>query len=121
MHYDSKQLQPHIHNILNHPGDAITIDLFFKNDYKFRIISVYLSSTDTTHHKLIQNKVIIWIQQAITLNLYPIILGDFNANTNTTVSSATKFQLLNYLHSTNMYNLADHTNNLQYTWQSIQY
>ena len=42
------KLQPHIHNILNHPGGAIAIDLYFKHDYKFRIISTYLSSTDNS-------------------------------------------------------------------------
>ena len=50
-------IKPHIHNILTQPGGAIAIDLFFKNDYKFRIISVYLSSTNTSKHRLTQNTV----------------------------------------------------------------
>jgi len=51
-------LQPHIHNILNHPGEAIAIDLFFKHDYKFRIISTYLSSTNNSVHQQTQSSVI---------------------------------------------------------------
>jgi len=50
-------IKPHIHNILTQPGGAIAIDLFFKNDYKFRIISVYLSSTNTSKRRLTQNTV----------------------------------------------------------------
>jgi len=51
-------IQPHIHNILTQPGGAIAIDLFFKHDYKFRIISVYLSSTNTANRKLTQDTAI---------------------------------------------------------------
>src|SRR6185295_5680444 len=61
------------------------------------------------------------MQQAISFNLYPIILGDFNTDNSTITSSTTKFQLLNYLHGTNMYDLADYTDNLQNTWQSSRY
>jgi endonuclease/exonuclease/phosphatase family metal-dependent hydrolase len=114
-------IKPHIHNILTQPGGAIAIDLFFKHDYKFRIISVYLSSTNTANRKLTQDTAITWMQQAISSNLYPIILGDFNADNSTSTSSTTKFQLLNYLHSTNMYDLADYTDNLQNTWHSSRY
>ena len=40
----SNSLKPHIHKIQKHNGGAIGIDIFFKNNFKFRIISVYLSS-----------------------------------------------------------------------------
>ncbi|RIB00354.1 hypothetical protein C2G38_2234604 [Gigaspora rosea] len=39
-------IKSHIHNVITHPGGAVAIDLFFKYDFKFRIISVYLSSTN---------------------------------------------------------------------------
>src|SRR5262249_20582186 len=110
------KIRPHIHNILTHPGGAIALDFFFKHDYKFRIISVYLLSTNSQTRKSTQDKVITWIQQALAKNLHPIILGDFNANNNTTISSATKYQLLNYLHNINLFDLANHTNNLSDTW-----
>ena len=114
-------IQPHIHNILTHPGGAIALDIFFKQDYKFRIISVYLSSTSNTDRKATQDKVITWIQQALAKELHPIVLGDFNTNNETTTSSAIKYQLLNYLHSISMYDLANYTNNQQNTWHSSRY
>jgi hypothetical protein len=114
-------LQPHIHNILTHAGGAIAIDLFFKNEHKFRIISVYLSSTSTSDRKATQDQAIKWIQQAITLDLHPVIMGDFNINDDNLSSSAIKYQLLNYLHSINMYDLANYTSNTLNTWQSSRY
>ena len=114
-------IQPHIHNILTHNGGAIALDVFFKHDYKLRIISVYLSSTNSSDQKATQDKVKGWIQQALATNLHPIILGDFNANNDTTISSATKYQLLNYLHSINLYDLANYSNNTHSTWQSTRY
>src|ERR1043165_2026230 len=102
-------IKPNIHNIITQPGGAIAIDLFFKHDYKFRVISVYLSSTNIANRKLTQDTAITWMQQAISSNLYPIILGDFNADNSTSTSSTTKFQLLNNLHNTNMYDLANYT------------
>ena len=39
-------LAPHIHHISTVAGHAIAIDLFFKHDFKFHIISIYLSSND---------------------------------------------------------------------------
>ena len=52
----SNNLTPHIHKILKHEGGAISIDLFFKHDFKFRIISVYLSSTDISRRNSTQTK-----------------------------------------------------------------
>ena len=108
-------LQPHIHNVLCHPGGAIAIDLYFKHDYKFRIISVYLSSTDILIRNQTQNEVIKWIQQALSLNLNLIILGDFNASIQLEIPSSTKFKLISHLHNLNMYDLANYTNNFQHT------
>src|SRR6185312_4157714 len=98
-------LQPHVHKILNHPGGAIAIDLFLKQDFKFRIISVYLSSTNSNTRKETQQTVISWIRYALQHQLRIIILGDFNSqDTPTTfISTSIKFQLANYLHSINMY------------------
>ena len=53
----SNNLTLHIHKILKHEGGAIAIDLFFKHDFKFRIISVYLSSTDISRRNSTQTKV----------------------------------------------------------------
>jgi hypothetical protein len=52
-------IRPHIHNVLTHPGGAIALDIFFKHDYKFRIISVYLSSTNSSERKSTQDKTVI--------------------------------------------------------------
>ena len=114
-------LQSHIHNILNHPGGAITINLFFKHNYKFRIILTYLLSTNNLTWQQTQSTIITWIQQALQQQLHIIVLGDFNSATSTTVSNTTKYQLLNYLHSTNIYDLASYTNNTDFTWQSSRY
>ena len=110
-------LTPHIHNCLTHPGGAIALDLFFKSDIKLRIIAVYLSSTDSQKRNETQYIVIQWIQQAYQLNLHPIILGDFNTHDNISSSSA-KYQLVNYLHHSNMYDLGAHTCNTQHTWSN---
>ena len=112
-----KSVKNYIHKITLFPGYAIAVDLFFKHDFKFRIISVQLSLTNQQYRNQTQDKVISWIQQALSLNLHhlhPIILGDFNAS-NTSYQSISKFKLLSYLHNNNMYDLADHTNNLQNT------
>ena len=50
----SNYLKSHIYKIQKHKGGAIAIDLFFKNDFKFRIISVYLSSGDITRRNKTQ-------------------------------------------------------------------
>src|SRR5260363_286511 len=110
-------LKPHIHNILTHPGGAIAIDLFFKHDFKFRIISIYLSSTNQHIQNQSQETIILWTQQALSLNLHPIILGNFNTSPLLNNASTAKTKLLSYLHSNCMYDLADHTNNTQHTWQ----
>ena len=117
----SNILQPHVHNILNHPGGAIAIDIFFKHDFKFRIISVYLSSTNSTTRNKTQNKVIQWLQQALQHQLHPIILGDFNASMLTSLPSSSKYLLLNHLNRSNMYDLASYTNTLDHTWSSNRY
>jgi len=39
-----KSIKCHIHKILLSSGYAIAVDLFFKHDFKFRIISIYLSN-----------------------------------------------------------------------------
>jgi exonuclease III len=98
-------IKPHIHNIHTHLGGAIAIDLFFKNNFKFRIISVYLSSTNSVTRQAIQNKVIHWIQNALSANLLPIILGDFNTYTEYQSSYSAKTKLLSFLQSQNMYDL----------------
>ena len=48
----------HIHNIHTYSEGAIAIDLFFKNNFKFHIISVYLFSTNSLTRQATQNKVI---------------------------------------------------------------
>jgi endonuclease/exonuclease/phosphatase family metal-dependent hydrolase len=110
-------LKPHVHNCLTHPGGAIALDLFFKNEIKIRIISVYLSTTDSTKRNLTQNTVINWIQQASQLHIQPIILGDFNTQDNT-LSSSTKFKLVNFLNHNNFYDIGLHFNNTQHTWSN---
>ena len=105
----------YIHNIITYSKGAIAIDLFFKNNFKFRIISVYLSSTNSLTRQATQNKVIHWIQDALSTNLLPIILGDFNSNTEYQASHSAKTKLLSYLQSQNMYDLADYTSTNQHT------
>ena len=89
-----KHLTPHIHKITIHPGYALFIDLFFKHDFKFRIISTYLPSNDSTTGLQTQNLIIQWIKQATSSNLLPIVLGDFNATPDSALSSSNKFKLL---------------------------
>jgi len=107
----NNKLKSYIYNILTHYKGAVAIDLFFKHNFKFRIISVYLSTSNKPHRDSAQEKAITWIKQALSLNLLPIVLGDFNASTNYISSASSKTCLLSYLHSINMYNLADHTAN----------
>ena len=54
-------LAPHIHSISLVPGYAIAIDLFFKHDFKFRIISLYLPSNDAQLRLQTQNTIIQWL------------------------------------------------------------
>ena len=114
-------LTPHIHKITSIPGYALLIDLFFKHDFKFRIISTYLPNDNTTLRLNTQNTIIQWLQEAHTLNLLPITLGDFNASTNNIHSNSIKYKLLQYLSYNNMYNLASHSNSSSPTWHSSRY
>jgi hypothetical protein len=116
-----KSIKSHIHKILLYSGYAIAVDLFFKHDFKFRIISVYLPCDDSQLRLLVQNTAIQWIQQAIALNIQPIILGDFNASDNNVQSSSIKYKLLHFLQYNNMYNLATYTQTSVSTWQSNRY
>ena len=110
-------LKPHVHSCHTHSGGAIALDLFFKGNIKLRIISVYLSSTDSNKRNQTQNQVINWILQAQQSNLHSIILGDFNTHDNTT-SSASKYKLINFLHRSNMFDIGAHYNNTHYTWSN---
>src|SRR5205085_3159587 len=116
----SNYLKSHIYKIQKHKGGAIAIDLFFKNDFKFRIISVYLSSGDIIRRNKTQTKVIQWIQQAQTLKLHPIVLGDFNIDNSQTKPSHSKSRLINFLQANNLYDLAYYTNNYLPTWHNNQ-
>ena len=109
-------LAPHIHKTTIVPGYAIAIDLLFKNDFKFRIISLYLPSSDAQHRLQVQNTIIQWIQQATANNIIPITLGDFNASTDNIHSQSIKYKLLQYLTYNNMYNLAAHSHKSASTW-----
>jgi endonuclease/exonuclease/phosphatase family metal-dependent hydrolase len=113
-----KSIKSHIHKIHTCPGYAIAVDLFFKHDFKFRIISVYLPCNDSHIRLHAQNTIIQWFQQAITSNIQPIILGDFNASNDNTQSLSIKYKLLHFLQFNNMYNLATHTETLAPTWHS---
>jgi ribonuclease HI/endonuclease/exonuclease/phosphatase family metal-dependent hydrolase len=117
----NNSLKSHIHKILCCPGGAIAIDLYFKHDFKFRIISTYLSSTNSSNRHNTQQKVTQWIQQALSINLHPIILGDFNISPNINNPLMSKTPIISFLHNNNMYDLADHTNNTQHTWESSRY
>ena len=116
-----KSIKTHIHKILLHSGYAIAVDLFFKHNFKFRIISVYLPCDDSQLRLQVQNTAIQWIQQAISLNIQPIVLGDFNASDNNIQSSSIKYKLLHFLQYNNMYNLAAYTQTSASTWQSNRY
>jgi exonuclease III len=116
-----KHLTPHIHNILTSPGYAIAIDLFFKHNHKFRIISVYLPCENSQLRLQIQNTIIQWIQEATNRNILPIILGDFNVPPNNSTSSSIKYKLLQFLQYNNIYDLADHTNTSSHTWHSSRH
>src|SRR5439155_5155254 len=116
----SNSLKPHIYKIQKHNGGAIGINIFFKNDFKFRIISVYLSSGSIARRNEIQTKVIHWIQEAQRLKLHPMVLGDFNIDNSKTKPSHTKSRLINFLQANNLYDLANHTNNYSFTWHNNQ-
>src|ERR1041384_7163092 len=103
-------LTPHIHSVHTVPGYAIAIDLFFKHDFKFRIISLYLPSNDAQLRLQTQNTIIQWLQQAKVSNIYPIVLGDFNASADNIHTQSIKLKLLQYLAYNNMYDLASHSN-----------
>ena len=111
------QLKPHVYNYLIHPEGAVALDLFFKNEIKLRIISVYLSSTNSVKRNLTQNTVINWIQQASQLQIHPIILGDFNSQDNT-FSSSSKYKLVNFLNHNNFYDIGLHFNNTHHSWSN---
>ena len=114
-------LRPHIYKIHNLPNYAIAIDLFFKHDFKFCIISVYLPCDDTQLRLTVQNTVISWLQQAMTSSLQLIILEDFNVSDNILHSSSIKYKLLHFLQHNNIYDLASHTQSLTNTWQSSRF
>ena len=111
----NNDLKPHIHNVQTHSEGAVAIDLFFKHNFKFRIISVYLSTSNKSYRDSAQEKAKQWIQQALNLNLLLIVLGDFNATTNFISNTSSKTYLLSYLYSINIYYLADYTFNQQNT------
>jgi ribonuclease HI len=117
----NRWLYPHVHKTLTVPGYAIALDIFFKHDFKFRIISVYLPCDDLQLRLQVQNSVIQWIQQAHSLNLQPIVLGDFNASDNNIHPGSIKYKLLQYLQYNNMYDLAKHTQSSTYTWHSSRF
>ena len=98
-----KSIKCHIHKILLSSGYAIAVDLFFKHDFKFRIISIYLPCNNSQLRLSVQNTIIQWIQQAISLNIQPIILEDFNVSNNILHSSSIKYKLLYFLQHNNMY------------------
>ena len=58
----NNKLKLYIYNVITHFEEAIAIDLFFKHDFKFRIISVYLSTSNKSYHDSTQKKAILWIQ-----------------------------------------------------------
>jgi exonuclease III len=117
----NRWLYPHVHKTLTMPGYAIALDIFFKHDFKFRIISVYLPCDDLQLRLQVQNTVIQWIQQAHSLNLQPIVLGDFNASDDHIHSGSIKYKLLQYLQYNNMYDLAKHTQSSTHTWHSSRF
>ena len=45
----NNKLKPYIHNVITHSEGAIAIDLFFKHNFKFRIISVYLLTSNKSY------------------------------------------------------------------------
>src|SRR5260364_170524 len=113
-------LIPHIHKVYNNTtslGYAIAIDLFFKHDFKFWIISVYLPCSEQQLRLQVQDTVIQWIQQAISNNILPIILGDFNTTTENTLTSNSKYKLLQFLTYNNFIDLSTHTQSLASTWR----
>lgn len=73
-----KPLQPYIHNIQTCAGTAIAIDLFFPQNQKVRVISVYLPSNNKTLNKQAQTEISNWINFSNSHNYNTIILGDFN-------------------------------------------
>ena len=114
-------IKPHTYKIFTIPGYSIAIDLFFKYDFKFRIISIYLPCNYSQLRLKIQNEIIQWIQDAISANIQPIVLGDFNVSDDHTHSSSIKHKLLQFLQCNNMYNLATHTQSLTTTWQNSRF
>src|SRR6266487_6670441 len=97
----NNNLKLYIHNVITYPEGAIAIDFFFRHDFKFRIISVYLSTSNKSHRNSAQEKAIQWTQQALSSNLLPIVLRDFNTSTTFTSNILSKTCLLSYLHSIN--------------------
>src|SRR5437868_648144 len=55
----SRPLQLYIHNIQTEPGTAILIDLFFPQNQRLRIISVYLPSNNTSLNLKLNKRLLI--------------------------------------------------------------
>ena len=71
-------LCPYIHNIQTFEGYGIAIDLFFPGNQWYRIISVYNPCNDNNAREFLNQKIQQWIQNANTLKIETIVLGDFN-------------------------------------------
>ena len=110
----SRPLQPYIHNIQTEPGTAILIDLFFPQNQRLRIISVYLPSNNTSLNLQTQQKITNWINYATTHNLEIIILGDFNSDANK--HNKPILQLFNTMNTRNMKSLLKYFNISSPTW-----
>ena len=54
----NNNLKLYIYNVLTLYEGAVAINLFFKHDFKFRIISVYLSTSNKSHRDSAQEKAI---------------------------------------------------------------
>src|SRR5437868_7430996 len=110
----SRPLQPYIHNIQTEPGTAILIDLFFPQNQRLRIISVYLPSNNASLNLQTQKKITNWISYAITHNLEIIILGDFNSDANK--HNKPTLQLFNTMNTRNIKSLLKYFNINAPTW-----
>ena len=54
----NNNLKPYIYNMITYIEGAIAIDLLFKYNFKFRIISVYFSTSNKSHRDSAQEKAI---------------------------------------------------------------
>ena len=75
-----KLLQLYIHDIQTEAGTAISIDFFFPQNHKLRIISIYLPSNNNKLKDLTQHTVTTWTNYAIQHDYSIIILGNFNSD-----------------------------------------